>query len=296
MKRILCKFAILMSLFFLFHNSLNSQTVIPAGQKEFTAADVDKANGFEDSLCRTTKRKQTLSNEEKNLLDTSLKWVIKNLRCQTVDDDHPPYDLKKFSPPIGKCNYLQQKKFGHFEEKDSLELVMAVSGGTSSLNHGNFYADETYILCRLLNTGFSAKVFFKDHYLAGLRVLRFPTALDLFEIGGPEEPCGPSTSTVYAVVNGEPKRVLTYECSKGCHQVYGGFETRLIPQENRDLKLLKLTTKFSGSEYSQENKNMSSTLTIKVYHWDSLAGKYKTDGKEMNVPIDLWTKTENKGD
>ena len=104
------------------------------------------------------KKGSTLADPQKKLLEAGLQWVTQNLKCEEIWHHSTPFDVgfDNYHPVMESCHVLDGVLFGRFEDNNSLEMILDVTGGGDLGAHGTYYEDQKYILCRLTEKGFSA--------------------------------------------------------------------------------------------------------------------------------------------
>jgi hypothetical protein len=283
----LIKAVFFLTIFFLSLNPLMAQTAN-------TVTAVAKENHFEYWSPDPSKN-LSLTLPRKKLLEAGLKWAAQNISCDQVTGTHTPFNISagKYLPVMGPCSSLEKIEFGDFDGLGSDEMIIGVSGGSDSGAHGYNYTDAKYILCRFSESGFSADMFEENKTWNGLSFLKFPNGPEMVWIEDvrpePIVDTPPSQARLYLEINGKLKNVLTYDYLDSAWQIPDGFETRLIPEANRDIWILKQTTK-RNVDSDGNTPDPITTFTETLYRWDSTAGVYATDGIEKPVPAGDWDK------
>ncbi len=226
----------------------------------------------------------TFRPEEKNLLDQCSKWVDQNLKCKQFSQNN--YRVPDFDKaPMGKCTQMGKEIFGHFDQNRSLGLVIEVDGGNWMGAHGLFIEDQEYVYCHFLKGNLSAKVFTERNQYCMLELLSFTNGPDLILVRDPKS-TEESNASVFKEINGEMKEVLSYSYASVCHQCIGGYETRLIPEENGNLKLITLSI---DNEVGFENENYFDLLKAhifeNVYAFNSSTGHYESNEPQKELPL-----------
>lgn len=241
------------------------------------------------------KWKEPLADPQIKLLEEGLRWVSENVKCEKLDGLQCWQLDDSYKPRLDKCSDLNDVNFVSFDESGSPELLLSVSGGIASGNHGYDYTDEKIVFCHDSKKGFSAKVLEEDHEQASVQILKRPNAPDLLWIGdfwnNPMFDTPPGQARVYQEVDGELKKVLTYEYILTEWQRPDGFDTRLLPDEKGNIHLLKYTRDSTDPDTNPLKK----TYTETTFKWSSFWKEYKKVGDEKPVSEEGWKRKSDFG-
>ena len=218
---------------------------------------------------------------EETLLDKAKQWVDQNLKCDQYDHDPNVKGFDFQNAPVGKCSEIGGKFFGHFDSDGSSGLVLEVNGGCWSGIHGTSTCDEKYVYCGLSPRVGQPSIFAKNGGGSTFEMLKFPVGQDLVRVNDERPYTEAGSSSIYGLVNGVMKRVLTFDYIAVCHQCTGGFQTWLSPLPDRKIKITTLMIDGDAGYGSQNYYGrLDGRVLRRIYYPDPATGLYQTGGAE----------------